>query len=145
MSDPTIQPCPDCCARPGQLHTPGCDCERCPRCGGQIIWCGCIYEVNDMSRQRLEQDHPDVYFGGPNQAMRERWQAEWGEWRLPWTGEWPGEAEAREYGFYCYWNGRWTRCSADHPGARPDLTRLIEECRWDSEQQRWVRREENQP
>jgi hypothetical protein len=116
MNDPTIQPCPECCARPGQLHMAGCDCERCPRCGGQIISCACIYEVNDMSRQRL-----------------------------PWTGEQPGEAEAREYGFYCYWNGHWVRCSADHPGARPDLNRVIEECRWDSERQRWVQREEDQP
>jgi hypothetical protein len=102
--------------------------------------------VNDMSRAAAATGPPGRLLRRPHdQAMIARWQAEWGERRLPWTGEWPGEAEAREYGFFCYWNGHWTRCSADHPGARPDLTRLIEECRWDSERQRWVQREEDQP
>jgi hypothetical protein len=33
--------CHDCNAKPGQYHHPGCDVERCPRCGGQMISCFC--------------------------------------------------------------------------------------------------------
>lgn len=33
--------CHDCNTRPGGFHHPGCDCERCPVCGGQFISCGC--------------------------------------------------------------------------------------------------------
>lgn len=29
--------CRDCNARPGEYHHPGCDNERCPKCGGQMI------------------------------------------------------------------------------------------------------------
>ena len=34
--------CPDCNALFGHYHHPGCDQERCPVCGGQLILCGCI-------------------------------------------------------------------------------------------------------
>lgn len=34
--------CTDCAAPFGTLHHPGCDNERCPICGGQLISCGCI-------------------------------------------------------------------------------------------------------
>ena len=33
--------CFDCGAGPGTLHHFGCDEERCPKCGGQLISCDC--------------------------------------------------------------------------------------------------------
>ena len=29
--------CHDCNARQGEYHHPGCDMEKCPKCGGQLI------------------------------------------------------------------------------------------------------------
>ena len=33
--------CHDCNAGVGQYHHSGCDAERCPACGGQLITCDC--------------------------------------------------------------------------------------------------------
>ncbi len=35
--------CRDCRCHEGELHAFGCDMERCPFCGGQLISCECIY------------------------------------------------------------------------------------------------------
>jgi hypothetical protein len=102
--------CPDCGARPGTLHHPDCDVERCPSCGGQFISCDC----------------PD--------RLKSR--------RLPWTGEWPGEAECREFGWYARLvpGVGWVPCHADDPGAGPDLNRLYADAEWDRLTGRFVRR-----
>lgn len=34
--------CGDCNVKRGGYHHPGGDRERCPRCGGQLISCGCL-------------------------------------------------------------------------------------------------------
>lgn len=40
--------CGDCGAKPGHYHHPGCDCERCPVCGNQLISCGCEDNANSF-------------------------------------------------------------------------------------------------
>jgi hypothetical protein len=37
--------CHDCGAHEGEIHQWGCDMERCPQCGGQLISCGCVYKI----------------------------------------------------------------------------------------------------
>ena len=36
------QRCHDCNVKLGGYHHPGCDMERCPQCGGQLISCDCL-------------------------------------------------------------------------------------------------------
>lgn len=132
--------CPDCGVKPGEKHESGCDIERCPRCGGQSITCHCIYIINDMDPNTLEYDHPDIYEQGPTEEMYEKWEREWGAKALPWTGEWPGITQCREYNFWCYWGPPWIRCSKEYPEATEDLNTLYTECRWDIEKQKMVLR-----
>lgn len=44
------QPCHDCAVVRGQYHVVGCDVERCPSCGGQVISCDCAYEAEDTGK-----------------------------------------------------------------------------------------------
>jgi hypothetical protein len=106
--------CGDCGVQPGQLHKRGCDVERCPYCGGQMIFCDC-----NLPRRVPDKD------------------------RLPWTGEWPGEAECREFGWYAKRNPNgpgWVPCQSDDPGAQPDQNRLHKDAVWDRRLKRWLRK-----
>lgn len=63
--------------------------------------------------------------------------------RMPWSGEWPGVAECREYGLWCYWdekNRRWVKCNNDYPGATEDLNSLVKVCQWSQTQKRWIKK-----
>lgn len=47
------KPCGDCGVPPLTFHHPGCDIERCPRCGDQQISCWCGERVwEDEARHR---------------------------------------------------------------------------------------------
>jgi len=64
------------------------------------------------------------------------------ETRMPWTGEWPGLKECREYGFFVKiveGQGR-VSCDKDDPDItkREDLNRLVSEAVWDKVQQKFV-------
>lgn len=39
--------CTDCGVAPGRIHDLCCDTEDCPRCGGQLIGCGCLPDPDD--------------------------------------------------------------------------------------------------
>ena len=87
--------CPDCGVPVGSLHEIGCDIERCPHCGGQALSCDCVRDT------------------------------EWYRLRKPWTGQWPGVAECRFFGWYAKFveGSGWVRCGKDEPGAVEDLNR----------------------
>ncbi len=124
--------CPDCAVAPGVVHDEGCDVARCFATGEQRLVCG-----------GEKHEHNGRWYGEHDGLCG----------RDVWTGEWPGAAECREYGFWCYWEptvyqpddplgamfpGRWIPCGPDHPDAEADLNRLVTECVWDREQQRFL-------
>jgi hypothetical protein len=52
--------CHDCNVAPGGLHHRGCDVERCPRCGEQLIGCGCQFPEDAAVVVETADSVPDV-------------------------------------------------------------------------------------
>jgi len=109
--------CPDCGVAAGKKHVSGCDIERCPNCGDQIISCGC----DEIEIKKLKP--------------------------LPWTGDWPGFAECVEFGWFVKKGEpvvpgalfSWVPCSKTDPERWPDLNKLNAEAVWDKEKRRFVK------
>ena len=83
--------CHDCGALEGALHERGCDMERCPFCGHQLITCYCRCEFLGLPNPgeygpNTEYLSPYVYSHGLNDKQ----QAEWlriltAKGRIPWV------------------------------------------------------------
>lgn len=113
-----LRSCNDCGAQPGTSHEDGCDIARCMETGLQRIQHDCGPHCDTCLCQSCDDDI--------------------------WTGEWPGVAECREYGWYSffgpdYGQTGWIRCAPDHPAATEDLNRLQTECTWNPDRKRWQR------
>lgn len=68
--------CADCGCKAGELHELFCTKERCPFCGSQLVSCGCISKVLDLSPE--EQEAVDEYIDDsvePLKGINERWVA----------------------------------------------------------------------
>lgn len=150
--------CPDCHARPGELHREGCDVERCADCGGQRISCDCYSGREPELKQFALALHKQLT-GALLCPPGERCAAcalhpEAADVcaiedapRLPWTGRWPGEAECEEFGWFSRWKkdrSGWERCGPTDAGAGPDLNRLYVDAVWDKTKGRFVRREQGE-
>ena len=72
--------CHDCGAKEGELHQPGCDMERCPFCGRQLITCDCAYEkLGLFDRQHYSAATaflpPEIYHHGLPPELEAAWNA----------------------------------------------------------------------
>jgi len=70
--------CHDCGCMEGERHVPGCDMERCPFCGGQLISCDCCYDKLDLIDGGKYPDTgglpPEIYNDGLSNTQQIEWE-----------------------------------------------------------------------
>jgi DNA-directed RNA polymerase subunit RPC12/RpoP len=114
--------CPDCGVAVGELHDLGCDVERCPHCGGQLLSDYFIVTCPDCGSTTTYSCEGPLL----------------DDERIPWSGQWPGVEQCREFGFYAKRAPiGWDSCGKDEEGATEDLNRLYTDCTWNRETQRF--------
>jgi len=101
--------CPDCDMAIGEYHLSNCESEQCPRCGGQLLSCGCEFDWYHFSKIPWRGLLPGV--------------AECREYGL-YARLLPGKG--------------WTPCAKSDHGATEDLKRLFTEGQWDIKKQKWL-------
>ena len=65
-----VEICHDCGAKEGQIHEYGCDMERCPFCGGQLIICHCKYVALGLDPHKLPRE---IYENGLYKEQENKW------------------------------------------------------------------------
>ena len=69
--------CHDCRAVEGEIHELGCDMERCPFCGYQLITCDCCYEhlglVDKKKFPKTNGLSPNIYSKGLTRKLGNEW------------------------------------------------------------------------
>ena len=102
--------CPDCGVSPGMKHKRGCDVERCPDCGGQMISCGC----------RNKKKHPAIVWAGEWPFLDAcRQHGLWCKW-----------VDGPDH-------GSWISCPQTDPKAKENLNALYSGFLYDPDTQTW--------
>jgi hypothetical protein len=119
LKDMDRRPCHDCNCQVGEIHVLGCDMERCPKCGGQLIGCGCFSE-RDWDTADANDDTQCSSIGI---YAREKWSG------IPYEAE---HKYCEEKNLWVYWqphpdgiHGKWIKCDKDHPEAIHDINSAI--------------------
>ncbi len=111
LKDMKLQSCHDCGAKVREIHMLGCDAERCPKCKGQLLSCGC-FTINseDGNEAWWDEEELSKYTRTPNEGVM----------------MYDLHKIAEEQNLWCYWGGQgygWVECDINHPQASHDLNR----------------------